>query len=93
MQEFSINFGKSVWLHSIFLINRCKNGYNQMRIGLSHVRVGNDATAYSTSNTVVKQGIVAGGFFELDSLCEGQYLNLRRDDDCPTCSSNRYVSH
>ena len=37
----------------------------QKSLAVSHVRVGNDATPYSTTNAVVKQNIVEGGFFEL----------------------------
>ena len=45
------------------------------------MRVGNDATAYSMFNTIVKVGIIDGGFFELEGLPTGRYLSIRRDEE------------
>ena len=52
------------------------------RMGNAHLRLGNDSTAYSTTNPEVKSNIIEGGFFELDlqasAVPVGQYLTLRR---------------
>ena len=54
-----------------------------MMFGESQVRLGNDGTAYSDSNGIVKTGIVDGGLFELAALPAGRYLTIRRDGPDP----------
>ena len=62
-------------IRSIFLSNRSGTGSD--RIGLSHIRVGNDSADFSTLNSIVVPEIVEGGFFEVTDPISGRYINLR----------------
>ena len=64
-------------IRSIFLSNRSGNGSD--RIGLSHIRLGNDSAVFSTLNSIVVPDIVDGGFFEVNDPISGRYINVRRD--------------
>ena len=64
-------------IRSIFLSNR--SGGSSDRIGLSHIRLGNDFADFSTLNSIVIPEIVEGGFFEVTNPISGRYINLRRD--------------
>ena len=66
----------------MFLLNTCFDKALQQNIGVSHVRVGNDSTAFSVNNAQVKTGIVDGGIFSLSPL-SGQFITLRRDGPNP----------
>lgn len=67
MAEFTIDFGEPKTVHSIFLNDVAKNfDDEQETIGVSHIRAGNDRTEFSTTNVVVRDNIVDGGFFKLD---------------------------
>ena len=50
---------------------------------ISHFRLGDDPTEYSTSNVIVKESVVSGGFFELWPIVSGRYLTIRRDEPIP----------
>ena len=62
--EFQIDFGSSIKVHSVMIVNVSRDLAH--RIGLSHLRLGDDSTPYSETNPVIFTGIVDGGFFELN---------------------------
>lgn len=74
---------------TLFLLNYAENANHQMLIGSSEFRVGNDNAAFSTSNEVVKTGIVDGGIFNL-SVVQGRYVHLRRNGLDPKTGLFRY---
>ena len=54
------------------------------------MRLGNDASEFSTNNAIVKTDIVDGGLFKLDALKTGRYLTLRRDLLSPVWGGSEY---
>ena len=48
---------------------------------MSHIRIGDDSTEYSTTNMIVRDNIFDGGFLSLNPIIAGRYLTIRRDDD------------
>ena len=78
-QEFMIEFAESKILHSVFVNNYgSKTDLYRYRMGNSHLRLGNDASPYSTNNAIVRNNIVDTGFFKLDNLSTGKVLTIRR---------------
>ena len=73
-------------IRSIFISNRSGGGTN--RIGLSHIRLGNDSADFSTINSIVVPAIVEGGFFEVNDPISGRYINVRRDQPSVNVSDN-----
>ena len=78
-QEFTIQLVESKTIHSILIVNAHENMTEKGWIGVSHVRIGDDNSDYSMINTKVKDNIINGGLFKLDSLTTGSVINLRRD--------------
>ena len=72
-----------MYVQSIFLRNRNVGGTwnyeHNRKIGDSHIRLGDDDTEYSTSNTIIVASVTDGGFWEASSLISGRYLTIRRD--------------
>ena len=66
-------------VQSVFIYNRANNWPVPRRIGVSHIRIGDDSNEYSTNNTKIVDNITDGGFFEASRLLSGRYLTLRRD--------------
>ena len=62
---------------SMLFLNTARIWWNQIMISEAHVRVGSDATAYGTTNPIVRTGIVDGGIFPLEPQT-GRYFTLRR---------------
>ena len=83
MRELTVDFGKSMPVQSVFIYNRANNPFAQQRIGVSHIRIGDDSIVYSTKNTKIVDNITDGGFFEASQLLSGRYLTLRRDLSSP----------
>ena len=77
--EMTVDFGASSKIVSVFLSNAGQAENWMRRIHVSKFLLGDDLTEFSTSNVVVKNNIVAGGFFELDTVISGRYLSIRRD--------------
>ena len=73
----------------MLLVNNAWDTTTQEWIGDSHVRVGTDSSAYSTANTMVKNGIVDGGIFKLD-LVTGDHISLRRNEENPVWGGEEY---
>ena len=62
MAEYTIDFGAPKTVHSLFLTGVNADANLAQSIGQSHIRVGNDRSEFSTSNEIVKDNIVSGGF-------------------------------
>ena len=77
--EVTVDFGESNKIVSVFLSNGCHADNWLRRIHISQFLLGDDSTEFSASNVVVKDNVVSGGFFELDTVMSGRYLSIRRD--------------
>ena len=53
---------------SIYLQNSGSDPLYHRRIGLSHIRIGEDPAAYSINNAVAIDNITDGGFFEASDV-------------------------
>lgn len=80
MVEYTVDFGVSNSVVSVFLMNPCQTDNWQFRIHVSHFRIGDDPTEFSMSNVIVKDNVVSGGFFELSPITAGRYLTIRKDE-------------
>ena len=85
-----IDFGSQKTINSVMIVNTCDFDVSHKRIGTSHLRLGNDPTAYSASNPVIRTDIVEGGFFNIPSLPTGRYLTLRRNGSAPEVYPDDY---
>ena len=90
MVDFTVDLGKSLPVLSVFLVNSAHSISHQYRIGVSHIRIGEDQTEYSTSNSVIVDNITDGGFFEAPLILTGRYLTIRRDLVSPAQNDNWY---
>ena len=79
MFDCTVDLGSSMPIVSIWLKNRENSALTRRQIGNCHFRIGDDATEFSTSNTVIVTGVVTGGLFEATSIVSGRYLTLRRE--------------
>ena len=77
-------------VQSVFLLNRATDVNVQKRIGVSHIRIGDDPTEYSINNSIIVENITDSGFFEASLLLSGRYLTIRRNQRSPNLSSPYY---
>ena len=56
---------------SIYLQNPSYDANVQQRIGVSHIRLGDDSTPFSTDNAKIVDNITDGGFFEASQFLSG----------------------
>ena len=73
MMEMTVDLGHSVSnsVISVFLQNLDNKDDLQYRIHVSHFRIGDDSAVFSTTNSIVRDNVVSGGFFEFSPVVSG----------------------
>ena len=65
-------------LHTVYIANYYYSRDSSKWLGTVEIRLGEDSTAYSNSNSIVWTELFDGGFFPIGTSFNGRYLTLRR---------------